>query len=50
MAHGLSNREISEKLVITEGTLEVHVNHILGKLGFRSCTQVAGWVARQAPA
>jgi non-specific serine/threonine protein kinase len=37
------------RLVITEGTVEVHVKHILGKLGFKSRTQVAGWVARQAP-
>ena len=44
-----SNREIAESLVITEGTVEVHVKHILSKLGFRSRTQVAGWVARQDP-
>jgi DNA-binding NarL/FixJ family response regulator len=47
MADGLSNHDIAERLVITEGTVEVHVKHILGKLGFRSRTQVAGWVARQ---
>jgi FixJ family two-component response regulator len=41
------NHDIAERLVITEGTVEVHVKHILSKLGFRSCTQVAGWVARQ---
>jgi DNA-binding CsgD family transcriptional regulator len=50
MAHGLSNREISEKLVITEGTVEVHVKHILGKLGFRSRAQVAGWFNRKGSA
>jgi DNA-binding CsgD family transcriptional regulator len=49
MANGLSNHDIAERLVITEGTVEVHVKHILGKLGFRSRTQVAGWVARQGP-
>jgi DNA-binding CsgD family transcriptional regulator len=49
MADGLSNRDIAEKLVISEGTVDVHVKHILGKLGFRSRTQVAGWVARQDP-
>jgi ATP/maltotriose-dependent transcriptional regulator MalT len=44
---GLSNHEIAERLVITEGTVEVHVKHILGKLGFRSRAQVAGWLARE---
>jgi DNA-binding CsgD family transcriptional regulator len=50
MADGLSNHDIAEKLVISEGTVEVHVKHILGKLGFRSRAQVAGWIARQGPA
>jgi DNA-binding CsgD family transcriptional regulator/tetratricopeptide (TPR) repeat protein len=49
MADGLSNHDIAERLVITEGTVEVHVKHILSKLGLRSRTQVAGWVARQGP-
>jgi DNA-binding CsgD family transcriptional regulator len=46
MADGLTNHEIAERLVITEGTVEVHVKHILSKLGFRSRTQVAGWSSR----
>jgi DNA-binding CsgD family transcriptional regulator len=46
VADGLSNREIAQKLVISEGTVDVHVKHILGKLEFRSRTQVAGWFAR----
>jgi non-specific serine/threonine protein kinase len=50
MADGLSNHDIAQRLVITEGTVEVHVKHILGKLGFRSRTQVAGWFARQESA
>jgi DNA-binding CsgD family transcriptional regulator len=49
VADGLSNRDIAEKLVISEGTVEVHVKHLLGKLGFSSRAQVAGWVARQGP-
>jgi len=32
--------------VISEGTVEVHVKHILSKLGFKSRAQVAAWVAR----
>jgi DNA-binding NarL/FixJ family response regulator len=50
MADGSSNRDIAEKLIISEGTVDVHVKHILGKLGFRSRAQVAGWFARQGPA
>ena len=45
IAQGLSNREIAAALVISEGTAEVHVKHVLGKLGFRSRAQVAAWAA-----
>jgi DNA-binding CsgD family transcriptional regulator/tetratricopeptide (TPR) repeat protein len=47
VAAGRSNREIADSLVITEGTVEVHVKHILSKLGFRSRSQVAVWAADQ---
>jgi DNA-binding NarL/FixJ family response regulator len=47
IADGRSNREIAARLVITEGTVAVHVKHILSKLGYRSRTQVAGWMERQ---
>jgi DNA-binding NarL/FixJ family response regulator len=49
MADGLSNHDIADKLVISDSTVEVHVKHILGKLGFRSRAQVAGWLARRGP-
>jgi DNA-binding NarL/FixJ family response regulator len=42
---GRSNREIADTLVITEGTVEVHVKHILSKLGLRSRAQVAAWAS-----
>jgi DNA-binding CsgD family transcriptional regulator len=45
LAAGRSNREIADTLVISEGTVEVHVKHILSKLGMRSRSQVAAWVA-----
>jgi hypothetical protein len=32
----MSNRDIAESLVFSEGTVGVHVKHILSKLGFRS--------------
>jgi DNA-binding CsgD family transcriptional regulator len=47
MATGLTNREIAARLVISEGTAEVHVKHILSKLGFRSRSQVAAWASQR---
>ncbi|GAA5125821.1 ATP-binding protein [Haloechinothrix salitolerans] len=47
IADGLSNKEIATKLVIARRTAEAHVEHILGKLGFSSRSQVAAWVAEQ---
>jgi DNA-binding CsgD family transcriptional regulator len=44
VAQGRSNRAIADELVISEGTVEVHIKHILSKLGFRSRSQIATWV------
>lgn len=41
LAQGASNREIAEKLVITEGTVKNHVSNILGKLQAENRTQAA---------
>jgi non-specific serine/threonine protein kinase len=46
LASGLSNRAVAERLVISESTAEVHVRHILSKLGFTSRAQVAAWAAQ----
>jgi DNA-binding CsgD family transcriptional regulator len=49
VASGLSNKQIGEKLVISERTAEGHVERILSKLGFRSRTQIASWRAGGDP-
>ncbi len=49
VAMGLSNKEIAEKLVISERTAEGHVERILGKLGFRSRAAIASWHAGGSP-
>ena len=43
VAGGLSNRQIAERLVISERTAEAHVEHIRAKLDCRSRAQVAAW-------
>jgi len=45
VALGLTNREIADRLVISERTAEGHVQRILDKLGFRSRSQIAAWHA-----
>ncbi|WP_245654572.1 ATP-binding protein [Streptomyces violens] len=38
---GLSNREIAERLVISKRTVDAHLEHILGKLGCSSRSEIA---------
>jgi DNA-binding NarL/FixJ family response regulator len=41
IAQGATNREIAERLVISEGTVKNHISHILGRLSLRDRTQAA---------
>jgi len=43
IAQGHSNREIAERLVVSERTVTTHVSNIFAKLGFTSRAQVATW-------
>jgi DNA-binding CsgD family transcriptional regulator len=47
VAAGASNREIADKLVISERTAESHVQNILTKLGFGSRAQIASWATAE---
>ena len=47
VATGLTNREIAGKLYLSVRTVEVHVDHILSKLGFRTRTQLAAWMHQE---
>lgn len=43
IAQGLSNKMIARELDITEGTVKVHVKHLLKKLNLRSRVEAAVW-------
>ena len=47
VAQGLTNREIAERLFISERTAEGHVQSIRNKLGFTSRAQIAVWTVQQ---
>jgi pimeloyl-ACP methyl ester carboxylesterase/DNA-binding CsgD family transcriptional regulator len=49
VSEGLSNRQIAERLVITERSAESHVERIRGRLDFRSRAQIAAWYVATRP-
>jgi len=47
IARGLSNKLIARELDIADGTVKIHVKHILKKLGLRSRVEAAVWMLSQ---
>jgi DNA-binding NarL/FixJ family response regulator len=45
VARGLTDRQVAEALVITEGTVGVHLTNIFSKLDLHSRAQLAVWAA-----
>jgi len=47
IANGMSNKRIAQALNISEGTVKVHVKHLLKKLNLHSRTEAAVWALRR---
>ncbi|MES9903271.1 MAG: two-component system response regulator NarL [Sedimenticola sp.] len=47
IASGMSNKLIAETLKISQGTVKVHVKHLLKKLGLHSRVEAAVWSLKQ---
>jgi DNA-binding NarL/FixJ family response regulator len=46
LAHGMTNKQIAERLGISYETVKEHVQHILRKIGVADRTQAAVWAVR----
>ncbi|PTU74769.1 response regulator [Pseudomonas mangrovi] len=46
IAEGLSNKLIARELGISDGTVKIHVKHLLSKLNLHSRLEVAAWAHR----
>jgi DNA-binding NarL/FixJ family response regulator len=46
IAAGLTNREISERLVVSEATVKTHINHLFAKIDARDRAAAINYAAR----
>ena len=47
VAKGLTNKDIASRLVVSKRTVDAHLEHILGKLGYSSRLQVAALASHE---
>jgi DNA-binding NarL/FixJ family response regulator len=46
LAHGSTNKDIAQTLILSVRTVEAHLRNIYGKLGVRSRTEAALWAVK----
>ncbi|OLC57537.1 MAG: hypothetical protein AUH85_03085 [Chloroflexi bacterium 13_1_40CM_4_68_4] len=47
VAEGMTNREIAERLVLSERTIDNHVFHIMNKLNVHRRTEIGVWIVER---
>ena len=47
IAQGHTNREIADRLVLSERTIDNHLQHVMDKLGVHRRSQVSAWIAER---
>jgi DNA-binding NarL/FixJ family response regulator len=47
VARGLTNRQIAERLVLSERTVDAHLERIRNRLGVRSRAEIAAWLVER---
>lgn len=45
IAAGFTNREIAERLVVTQATVKTHINHVFAKIGARDRAAAINYAA-----